>query len=68
MEQTKFEEGDRVVFRESENGAPELATVIEVIPADVDYPQGGLYVIRTDEPGENGFLTEVYWTELTKTA
>jgi hypothetical protein len=60
-----FKTGDRIVFRESENGAPEPGEVIEVIPPDDQYPMGGLYIIRTDEPAENGYHTEAFWTELT---
>lgn len=58
-----FEVGDRVIFRESETGPEEPATVTEVLPPNEDYLHGGLYTVEFD----SGYSSEVFWTELTKT-
>ena len=44
----QFNEGDRVIFRESETGEAEHGSIEEVIPADEDYVNGGLYIVRLD--------------------
>jgi hypothetical protein len=44
----QFNEGDRVVFHESETGEAEHGSIEEVIPADEQYPNGGLYIVRLD--------------------
>lgn len=58
-----FEVGDRVIFRESETGPEEPATVTEVIPPNEYFTRGVLYIVEFD----SGYSSEVFWTELTKT-
>lgn len=41
--------GQRVTFRENENGAPESGVVIEQLPPTESHPNGGEYDLLLDD-------------------
>jgi hypothetical protein len=61
----QFNVGDRVVFRESETGAPETGMVVEVYPPDTTHPNGGLYRLELDVAVDGSNSVEAWWAELT---
>lgn len=44
----KYQAGQRIIFRESESGPPELGTIVMELPATETHQNGGEYEISID--------------------